>query len=80
MPADELLKNNSERQIAKIFEKEIEYYRAIEQLREEFVKIYGFQFNSVITHIDREGKGTIYIDKMVKFIQQNGIDFSKEEF
>lgn len=80
MPADELLKNNSEREIAKIFEKEIEYYRAIEQLREEFVRVYGFQFNAVITHIDREAKGTISIDKLVKFIQQNGVDFSREEF
>ncbi len=68
------------REIAKIFEKEIEYYRAIEQLREEFVRVYGFQFNAVITHIDREAKGIISIDKLVKFIQQNGVDFSREEF
>lgn len=59
LPADELLRNNSEREVAKIFEKEIEYYRAIEQLREEFVRLYGFQFNTVITQIDREGRGSV---------------------
>lgn len=59
LPADELLRNNSEREVAKIFEKEIEYYRAIEQLREEFVRLYGFQFNAVITQIDREGRGSV---------------------
>jgi hypothetical protein len=29
LPSDELLKNNSEREMAKMFEKEIEYYRTI---------------------------------------------------
>jgi hypothetical protein len=29
MPSDELLKNNSERELAKLFEKEIDYYRSI---------------------------------------------------
>jgi hypothetical protein len=29
LPADELLRNNSERELAKLWEKEIEYYRSI---------------------------------------------------
>ena len=66
--------------MAKLFEKEIEYYRSIEQLKEEFVKQFGFQFNTVISQIDREHRGNVGISTLVGFIQQHGVDFSKEEF
>lgn len=78
LPADELLRNNGEREFAKLLEKEIEYYRAIEQLREGFVKTYGFQFNKVISLIDRNNTKQILLNALAAFIQQQGVDFSRD--
>lgn len=52
LQADELLRNSSEREVAQMIEKEIGYYRQIEQLREGFVKQYGMQFNAVISRME----------------------------
>jgi hypothetical protein len=74
------LRNNSERELAKLWEKEIEYYRSIEQLREEFVRAYGFQFHKVVALIDRDGSKTISLSALGGFIQGHGVEFSREEF
>jgi hypothetical protein len=73
LPADELLRNNSERELAKLWEKEIEYYRSIEQLREQFVKTYGFQFQKVLALIDRDNTKTVSLSALGSFIQARGV-------
>lgn len=79
-PADQLLRNNSERELAHLLEKELEYYRSIEQLREQFVQAFGFQFGGVTAMIDREKRGVVNAAAMIGFVQQHGVEFSREEF
>ena len=59
--------------MAKLWEKEIEYYRSIEQLREQFVKTYGFQFQKVLTLIDRDNTKTVSLSVLGSFIQARGV-------
>ena len=73
LPADELLKNNSERELDKLWEKEIEYYRSIEQLREGFVRTYGFQFHKVVSLIDRDNIKIVSLHALGSFIQGHGV-------
>ena len=40
-------------------EKELEFYRTVEQLKENFINKYGFAFKNVISQIDKHNKGTI---------------------
>lgn len=54
---DLLVKNYTEREIAKILEKEIEFYRSIETLKEDFVLNYGYSFQGIYEAI--AGKSTI---------------------
>ena len=77
LPADELLRNNSERELAKLWEKEIEYYRSIEQLREEFVRAYGFQFQKVVSLIDKGNSRSVSLSALGSFIQGHGVEFSR---
>ena len=56
---DELIKNFGEREVSKMLEKEIEFYRTIEQLKEDFIKKHGYSFKNVIAMVDREKTGRI---------------------
>ena len=42
-----------------MLEKEIEFYRTIEQLKEDFIKKHGYSFKNVIAMVDREKTGRI---------------------
>jgi hypothetical protein len=44
------------------------------------VKSYGYSFNNVVQAIDHYHRGNIPLETLVTFIQQAGIDFSREEF
>jgi hypothetical protein len=63
--------------LAKLWEKEIEYYRSIEQLREGFVKTYGFQFHKVVALIDRDNTKAVSLSAASSFIQGHGVEFSR---
>lgn len=39
--------------------KEVEAYRTVEKLKEDFIKKYGFSFKNIISAIDRQKKGRI---------------------
>lgn len=80
LQADELLRNTGEREVALLLEKEIGYYRQIEQLREGFVKQYGMQFNTVIKRMEGQERGVVSLNSLVSFIQGHGVEFSREEF
>ena len=62
---DELIKNFGEREVSKVFEKEIEFYRTIEQLKEGFIKKHGFSFKNVLSQIDREKSGRVSAGKYI---------------
>lgn len=66
--------------MATIIEKEIEFYRTIEQLKEEFIKNHGYNFKSVIISIDKEKKGNISFNMLINFIHSHGVEFSVEEY
>ena len=56
---EEIIKSYGEREFAKMYEKELEFYRTVEQLKENFINKYGFAFKNVISQIDKHNKGTI---------------------
>jgi hypothetical protein len=57
MTGDLLVKNYTERETAKLFEKEIEFYRSLETLKDDFVRNYGYSFQDLYEAI--AGKSTI---------------------
>lgn len=44
------------------------------------MKAYGFQFGKIISLIDRDNTKAVTLPALVAFIQQHGVDFSREEF
>ena len=54
---EEVIKSYGEREFAKMYEKELEFYRTVEQLKENFINKYGFSFKNVISQIDQHNKG-----------------------
>ncbi len=49
-------------------------------LKEEFIKKYGYNFKIVISSIDREMKGNISFDALIRFVHEHGVEFSVEEY
>lgn len=44
------------------------------------MKTHGFSFNSIVQTIDSLRAGSISLQALVSFVQQAGVDFSREEF
>jgi hypothetical protein len=78
MTGDLLVKNYTERETAKIFEKEIEFYRSLETLKEDFVRNYGYSFQGLYEMIT--GKSTLDESNLAAFIyrHKDRVDFSHE--
>lgn len=49
-------------------------------MKEEFIKKYGYTFKNVISSIDREMKGNLAFDSLLRFIHDHGVEFSIEEY
>lgn len=49
-------------------------------LKEEFIKKYGYSFKNVIAAVDKEMRGNVEFDSLVRFIHEHGVDFSVEEY
>lgn len=78
---DLLVKNFTERETAKIFEKEIEFYRSLETLKEDFVRSYGYSFQDLYESIAGKS-GIIDEGSLTAFIyrHRNRVDFTREEY
>ena len=63
LSGEEVIKSYGEREFAKMYEKELQFYRTVEQLKENFINKYGFAFKNVISQIDKHNKGEIQFNQ-----------------
>lgn len=66
--------------MAKLLEKEIEFYRSLETLKEDFVSSYGYNFQQLYRRI--AGEGMVDEPALASFIGRfrDRVDFSHEEY
>ena len=74
------LRSVSEREVARIFEEELEFYRAIEKIKKDFRQSYTITLRELFKLIDFRSKGFLDFESLQNFMTRLKVLFSKDEF
>lgn len=74
------LRSVSEREVAKIFEEELNFYRSIEKVKKDFRQNHSITLRELFKLIDYRSKGYLDFESLENFMTRLKVLFSKDEF
>ena len=74
------LKSVSEREVARIFEEELNFYRSLEVAKKDFQKTYNITLKEIFKLIDFKSKGYLDYESLYNFMGRLKVLFNKDEY